>query len=137
MKKEVDLQRLKKAINWLIFDEIVESRRDLAQKLGYTESGLSQMLTQKTAVSTPFIKKLLELYPSFDAAWLYGESDKMLKTEVSGSNNIVQNGNGNGNEQHVNIYDKNTEKLLSLLESKDKQIDRLISVIENQSKADR
>lgn len=134
MKKEVDLQRLKKAINWLIFDEIVESRRDLAQKLGYTESGLSQMLTQKTAVSTPFIKKLLELYPSFDTAWLYGESDRMLKTEVSGSNNIVQNGNGSGNEQHVNIYDKSTERLLSLLESKDKQIDRLISVIEKQSK---
>ena len=133
MKKEVDLQRLKKAINWLIFKEVVESRRDLAQKLGYTESGLSQMLTQKTPISTPFINKLLGLYPSFDIDWLYGESDNMLKMKVSG-NDIVQNSNGNGNNQHVNIYDKNTERLLSLLESKDKQIDRLISVIEKQSR---
>lgn len=36
--------RLKRAINWLIFNEIAENERALADLLGYTKSSFSQIV---------------------------------------------------------------------------------------------
>ena len=41
------LRRLRKVINWLIFKEIAENERALAETLGYTKSSFSQIATGK------------------------------------------------------------------------------------------
>ena len=49
--------RLKKVINWLIFQEIAENERALADLLGYTKSSFSQIVNGKVPLSDKFIKK--------------------------------------------------------------------------------
>ena len=43
----LDIERVIKVVDWLIFEKIVTSRKDLALKMGYTESSMSQILNQK------------------------------------------------------------------------------------------
>ena len=42
----LDIERVIKVVDWLIFEKIVTSRKDLALKMGYTESSMSQFLNQ-------------------------------------------------------------------------------------------
>lgn len=57
-----EIERVTKVVDWLIFEKIVDSRRDLAEKLGYTESSLSQIINGKVNLSDRFIKKLSILF---------------------------------------------------------------------------
>lgn len=52
------LRRLKKVINWLIFKEIAENERALAETLGYTKSSFSQIVTGKVPLSEKFMKRI-------------------------------------------------------------------------------
>ena len=55
------LRRLKKVINWLIFKEIAENERALAETLGYTKSSFSQIVTGKVPLSEKFMKRIRSL----------------------------------------------------------------------------
>lgn len=56
---------------------------------------------------------------------------------VNGSDNIIQSGIVQGNNNQ-STYDKESmERLLAIIESKDRQIEKLLNIIENQSKTDR
>lgn len=55
------LRRLKKVINWLIFKEIAENERALAETLGYTKSSFSQIVTGKVPLSEKFMKRICSL----------------------------------------------------------------------------
>lgn len=60
------LERVIKTVDLLIYKGKVENRRDLAEKLGYTESSLSQILNGKVTLSDKFIKKLSILNDNSD-----------------------------------------------------------------------
>lgn len=55
---DVDLKRVIKVIDWAIYKGIISNRKDLAEKLGYTESSLSQILNGKVNLSDRFINNL-------------------------------------------------------------------------------
>ena len=65
------LERVIKVSEWLIFEKIVDSRRDLAEKLSYTESSLSQILNGKVNLSQKFIKKLSNLFGSLKKGCIF------------------------------------------------------------------
>ena len=65
------LERVIKVSEWLIFEKIVDSRRDLAEKLSYTESSLSQILNGKVNLSQKFIKKLSILFGSLKKGCIF------------------------------------------------------------------
>lgn len=44
-------RRIKKAINWLIFQELAENERDLSERLGYKKSSFSQIVNGKVPLS--------------------------------------------------------------------------------------
>ena len=46
-----DIQRIRKTINWLIFKEVAENERALAELLGYTKSSFSQIVNGKVPLS--------------------------------------------------------------------------------------
>ena len=48
-------------INWLIFKEIAENERALAETLGYTKSSFSQVVTGKVPLSEKFMKRICSL----------------------------------------------------------------------------
>lgn len=75
------LNRVTKCIDWLIFERKVKSRRDLAEKMGYTESSMSQILNSRVALSDKFIKKLSNVDSNVSEVWLLKGEGKMLRQE--------------------------------------------------------
>ena len=86
----LDIERVIKVVDWLIFEKIVTSRKDLALKMGYTESSMSQILNQKVPLSERFIKKLSILDERIDFNWILDGEGDMLKTEsTTDSSNML------------------------------------------------
>jgi transcriptional regulator with XRE-family HTH domain len=84
------IDRVKKVINWLIFEKKIKTRRDLAEKLGYSESSLSQILNGKVALSDRFIKKLSIFDKNINSKWLSdGEGEMINKANHDKVNETV------------------------------------------------
>ena len=111
-----DLQRVIKCIDWLIFERKVKSRRDLAEKMDYTESSMSQILNAKVSLSSRFIKKLSKIDPDISESWLMSGKGEMLKNNEQNVNDIANSTvvgasvNGNGN----NITNNDVSELIEL-----------------------
>lgn len=90
-----DLQRVKKVIDWLVFEGIAESQKDVAEKCGYGESYMSQVLSGRVNLSSRFIKNLVMLDERLSEEWIATGEGDMLRNGVSN----VQSGNGNNNQQ--------------------------------------
>ena len=65
-----DIQRVKKAINWLIFQEVADSEKALADLLGYTKSSFSQIVNGRVPISERFVKKLCGLDENINEVWI-------------------------------------------------------------------
>lgn len=117
MAQQLDIKRVAKIVDWLIFDEKIKNRRELAEKLGYTESSFSQIINGKVNLSEKFIKKLAVFDSRINFDWLITGEGEMLKdtsvtanaSEVSGNNNSVVNqsiseNNGQNAGRDINNY---------------------------------
>ena len=146
-----EIQRVKKVVDWLIFQEKIKSRKELAEKMGYTESSMSQILNEKVPLSEKFIKKLSIMDDSINEDWLLAEKGEMLKNsqqmkDMSNSTIVGANVNGNGN----NITHNNFAEMIELqkgyqeviktsqaqLTESQAQMNRLITIIEQLQKKD-
>lgn len=65
-----ELRRIKKVINWLIFKEVADSEKGIAEVLGYTKSSFSQIVNGKVALSEKFIRKLCSLDENINFVWV-------------------------------------------------------------------
>ncbi len=82
-----DLQRIRKLINWYIFQEIGKNDAEIATALGYKQSSLSQILKGKVPISKKFVDKLCLLDKNINKLWISGKGS-MLKNEALFSENI-------------------------------------------------
>ncbi len=95
MEQQLDILRVIKLIDWLVFDGKIKNRRDLAEKIGYTESSFSQILNGKVKLSERFIKKLAMFDERINVVWLLSGEGSMIKDEtvnigeVSGDANTI------------------------------------------------
>lgn len=82
-----DLQRIRKLINWYIFQEIGKNDAEIAAKLGYKQSSLSQILKGKVPISKRFVDQLCSLDKNINKLYISGKGS-MLKNEALLSENI-------------------------------------------------
>lgn len=82
MEQRLDILRVIKLIDWLVFDGKIKNRRDLAEKIGYTESSFSQILNGKVKLSERFIKKLAMFDERINVVWLLSGEGSMIKDEI-------------------------------------------------------
>lgn len=127
--------RFKTIVLYLVGEGTVTSQKDLADKLGYPATTLSQIINGKMGTSDKFIAKLKHLQPNINEDWLLtGEGEMLLKSgqsvTVSGSSNITQQ-NKNG-DNHVS----NDDRLISIIQEQShqlttsqEQITQLITII--------
>lgn len=78
MEDGLILERVKTLIDWLIFEKTIKNRRELAEKMGYTESSLSQILNGKVKLSEKFIKKLSDTAENINQHWILTGKGKMI-----------------------------------------------------------
>lgn len=74
-----ELERITKVVDWLIFEKIVDSRRDMAIKLRYKETYISQILNEKKPINSKFIKRLAILDDRINFEWIGSGKGDMLK----------------------------------------------------------
>ncbi len=153
-------QRLKKAINWLIFQEIAVNETALAELLGYTKSSFSQIVNGKVPLSDRFVKALCSLDDSINEVWVKTGEGHLFKKDINISqtvdnnsgvitNNIGSNGNSTSNTTNTtaNNYadcDKGNVNVLlgkalneiaeqrKLVAKAQGQMDRLMTLLEKQ-----
>lgn len=118
------LRRLKRVINWLIFKEIAENERALAETLGYTKSSFSQIVTGKVPLSEKFMKRICSLDENINFVWLQsGEGEMFL------SDNLNSKDSGVTIPKDVWEIIKQQAEGLS---ARDKQIDELMGMLKEQ-----
>jgi transcriptional regulator with XRE-family HTH domain len=120
------LQRLRRVINWLIFQEIADSDKDLADRLGYTKSSFSQILNGKVPLSEKFVKKLCSLDENINGVWILEGDGEML---LSGGGDSLNSQKSVTIPADVwNVIQAQAHSL----SSRDKQIDELIDMLKSQ-----
>lgn len=121
------VRRIKKAINWLIYQELAENERDLSERLGYTKSSFSQIVNGKVPLSEKFVWKLCSLDENLNSVWI-----------LTGEGNMFRGGcmSGENNWNNVNTYETLSRALNEISEQRklvakaQEQIDRLIILLE-------
>lgn len=116
-------KRIRKAINWLIFSEVAESEKAVADMLGYTKSSFSQLVNGKVPLSEKFIKKLCSLDPNINDVYISKGEGTLLKTDTL-----------NG-ENYITIPKEAWEVIQAQavsLSARDRQIDELIELLRDQ-----
>lgn len=116
------IQRIKKVINWLIFQEIAENERALSELLGYTKSSFSQIVNGRVPVSEKFVKKLCSLDENINEVWVLEGKDKMFKNTPNGLEKVEI-------PQEVWAIIKLQSEGLT---ARDRQIDELVSLLREQ-----
>lgn len=138
-------QRIKRTISYLKGVGKITSQMDLGEKLGiYDKTYLSNLVNGRASVSS-FIDKLTKLFPEIDENWLLTGEGNMLcelndtAQNINGDNNTAVAGNGNLVNSD-SLFSKVLDEIAAqrrIIESKDRQIERLITIIENQSKSEK
>lgn len=137
-------RRIRKVINWLIFCEIAENERDLAEKLGYTKSAFSQIVNGKVPLSDKFLKNLRSLDENINDVWIRTGEGDMRKNDpqflqkVYGDNSQVAGHDINIQSTEIgklietlNLQQKN---ISDLIEHNHSQIDKMTDIISRMTK---
>lgn len=76
------LQRLGEMIDWMLFNNVIESRRELAKRMHYQESTLSLVVNGKQPMSPKFLKALSLIDPRLNVDWIdKGEGEMIVEVE--------------------------------------------------------
>lgn len=126
-----EIQRIRKAINWLLYQGVAENDRELSEIMGYTKSSFSQIVNGRVPLSDKFAKKLCRLDENINEVWIMTGEGDMFKRK-SGSNL---------NSENSMTIQKDVWAVLqqqaASLASKDKQIDELMSLLKEQIAANK
>lgn len=124
------IDRYKILIRYLVKNGVIANQKELGRLMGYSnESAFSQIINQKTAEPKDFISRLQAICPSLNIEWLQtGEGNMLLGDgmQVIGTHNTTV-------QENSNNINGETARFIALLEKKDEQIDRLLSIIESQT----
>lgn len=126
--------RLKKAINWLIFQEIAENERALAELLGYTKSSFSQIVNGKVPLSDKFVKSLCALDENINEVWIKTGEGGLFKNDIRISQKVY----GDHNQvagRDINLSSQDVGKLIDTVNRQQATISELIQA--NQSQAEK
>lgn len=117
-----ELRRIKKVINWLIFKEVADSEKGVAEVLGYTKSSFSQIVNGKVALSEKFIRKLCSLDENINFVWVqYGTGEMFVENNLNSEDVTLP-------ASAWNVIQKQAESL----SARDKQIEDLIGLLKEQ-----
>lgn len=117
-------KRLKKVINWLIYQDVAENERALADLLGYTKSSFSQIINGKVPLSEKFVKKLCQLDQNINEVWIMtGEGEMFLADNLNSEERTVV--------IRADAWDVIKRQAESLT-ARDRQIDSLITMLQDE-----
>ena len=75
------IQRVKKVVKWLIYQDFADNDKELAELLGYTKSSFSQIINEKVPLSEKFIDNISLLDQNINKVWILTGEGEMLKND--------------------------------------------------------
>ena len=118
-----NLKRIKKVINWLIYKEIGESEKEIAERLGYTKSSFSQIVNGKVPLSDKFISKLCSLDENINLVWVQsGEGEMFIEHNLNSEQDVTI---------PASVWSV-VQRQAQSLSSRDRQIEDLIALLKEQ-----
>lgn len=118
-----NLKRIKKVINWLIYKEIGESEKEIAERLGYTKSSFSQIVNGKVPLSDKFISKLCSLDENINLVWVQsGEGEMFIEHNLNSEKDVTI---------PASVWSV-IQRQAQSLSSRDRQIEDLIALLKEQ-----
>lgn len=113
--------RFKTLVLYLIGEGVINSQKELADKLDYPATTLSQIINGRIGTSEKFIARIKHLQPNLNENWLLTGEGEMLLSQgqtqhVSGTSNITQQ------NHHGNNTVSTDDRLLSILEEQGHQL---------------
>ena len=118
-----NLKRIKKVINWLIYKEIGESEKEIAERLDYTKSSFSQIVNGKVPLSDKFISKLCSLDENINLVWVQsGEGEMFLEHNLNSEQDVTI---------PASVWSV-IQRQAQSLSSRDRQIEDLIALLKEQ-----
>ena len=119
------VDRLKLLVRYIVSQQIAANQKDLGKKMGYTnESAFSQVINNRVEMPKDFIAKLKILIPDLNESWLVNGSGEMLASSSVPPSAKLSSETSCVSESAI------CAKFIALLEKKDEQIDRLLSLLE-------
>ncbi|MDE6091111.1 MAG: hypothetical protein K2G41_10450 [Duncaniella sp.] len=76
------VERIREALEWLKTNGVFRSNREIAEKMGYNPSMLSQVITGKSAVSQRFVKTLCAVAPGLRQDWVWNGNGDMFMPQI-------------------------------------------------------
>lgn len=79
------VNRIKDVLEWLKASELFRSNREIAERMGYNPSMVSQVITGRSAVTQKFVRSLSSVCSRISYDWIWtGEGDMLRETPSSG-----------------------------------------------------
>lgn len=124
-------KRLRKVINWLIYQEIAENDSALAELLGYKKSSFSQIVNGAVPLSDKFIERLCSLDENINDVWIKtGEGDMFI--DGSQISQRVYGDNNNVAGRDINLTSSDVEKLINTISEQQRSISVLVETNQQQ-----
>lgn len=101
-----------------------KSKAEMSRELGVDAGTFGNILNGNRGVSAGLLSKFLETYPSVSAEWLMRGVGSMFAADGRGGGENI----ANNNNSQINAGDT-INRLVSLLEEKDKQINQLLQIL--------
>lgn len=118
-----NLKRIKKVVNWLIYKELGESEKEIAERLGYTKSSFSQIVNGKVPLSDKFISKLCSLDENINLVWVQsGEGEMFIEHNLNSEQDVTI---------PASVWSV-IQRQAQSLSSRDRQIEDLIAILKEQ-----
>lgn len=140
-----DFERAQRIISWLIFERKFNTRRDLADIIGYKESYLSQMLNGKVPLSEKFLSMLTAIDGRVNTEWIKTGKGDILIDPINVSGVLINGDNTNSpiDNRHyysdspdvlraqIDVLEERIKEKDAQIKEKDAQIRQLLDILAN------
>lgn len=122
------LERLRKIINWLIYQGVADNDTSLAKVLGMQRPSFSKVANGMVPLSEKLAAKICALDNTLSIKWLMEGTGQMFLEE--GKNYEASPEPPVAQTAKIQNLNETIHKLMEAVEARDRQIDRLLTMLE-------